>query len=140
MKMLIENNKLPAIKEAGSQFVSLCNVVDAYKQSEEIRKLEFQFKLSDNYRLELETNKFIKEIKYETSIAIKNIKLDIEKENNICARINYAFKCIINSQLRENIKLCFIFLQLLDKYYLSFLKMKSPCPKNMLCIFLGRLD
>ena len=69
-----------------------------------------------------------------------NDKNEILKENNICARINYAFKCIINSQLRENIKQSFIFLQLLDKYYLSFLKMKSPCPKNMLCIFLGRLD
>ena len=48
-----------------------------------------------------------------------------KKENNICARINYVFKCIINSQLRENIKQSFIFLRLLDKYYLSFFQKRS---------------
>ena len=32
------------------------------------------------------------------------------------ARINYASRCIINSQLRENIKLCFIFSRSSCKY------------------------
>lgn len=54
MQQLISDHKLPAIKEADTKITTLTNVVDTYKQSEELRALELQYRLSENFKLELQ--------------------------------------------------------------------------------------
>lgn len=83
-------NQLPAIKNASNKIETLNTIVDNYKLSEETKQLELQFKLSDNYKFEMEKEKLlyqkeirIKEIESDTEIAIKNIDVDLQREKNI---------------------------------------------------------
>ena len=62
MKKMVVDNKLPAIKEADNKIQTLSTVVDAYRQSDELRKLELVFKMSENYKPELQRDIKIKEI------------------------------------------------------------------------------
>lgn len=89
MKELIETHKLPAIENANNKIENLNNVVNTYKNYDElekikcdIEKLKYQYKLSDNYKLQLETDLRIKEIDSDTKISLKNLDLDIEKEKS----------------------------------------------------------
>lgn len=89
MKKLINDHKLPAIKNADTQISTLNNVVDTYKQSDEIRKLELQYRLSENYKLEIEVDKLriekdikIKQIENDTQIAMGNIEIQLQREKN----------------------------------------------------------
>lgn len=82
MKQLIIENQLPAIKDANTQISNLSNVVDTYKQFEQIKKLEYEFKMSDNYKLEVEKEIKIKELDSETAIALKNIEVELQREKN----------------------------------------------------------
>lgn len=109
MQKLINDHKLPAIKDADNKINNLCNVVDTYKQSDEIKKLELQYKLSDNYKLELhrdikksrtdikineinsERDVKIKEIVCDADIAIKNIYLKIECEKSKQLAMNKGY-------------------------------------------------
>jgi hypothetical protein len=75
LKSLIENNKLPAIQDANNKIANLNSKIEFYKQSDEIKKLELQFKLSENYKLELERD-----------IIVKRLDLQIE-----CERIKLIF-------------------------------------------------
>jgi hypothetical protein len=52
--------------------LQITNVVDIQKQSEDLRKLELQFKLSDNYKLEIEN--------HGSEIEILRLKIELEKE------------------------------------------------------------
>ena len=78
MKKLIETNKPPAIKEAYNKMAGMQNVMDTQKQFEELRKLELQFRLSDNYKLELDRDVKIKQLDTERDIAIKQLDYDIQ--------------------------------------------------------------
>jgi prophage antirepressor-like protein len=96
MKKIINEHKLPAIKEADNKIITLNNVLDVHNNSNELRKMEYDLKkmkydyrVTENYRLELqrdikmkERDIKVKEIDSETAIAIENIKLDIEREKS----------------------------------------------------------
>lgn len=89
MKKLVQEYKLPAIKEANNKIDNLTNVLVTYKQSDELRKLELEYRLSDNYKLELqrdikikELDTKIKEIDSETRIVLGNIEIDLQREKN----------------------------------------------------------
>ncbi len=75
LKSLIENNKLPAIQDADNKIANLNAAIKFYKQSDEIKKLELQFKLSDNYKLELENFK----LALERDIAVKQLDMTIKR-------------------------------------------------------------
>jgi len=66
MKNPINDNELSSVKETR-------NENEYYKKSEELRILEMQFKMSENYKLEVENHK----------LEIENHKLEIEKEIDI---------------------------------------------------------
>lgn len=87
MKKLIDGHKLPVIKEADAKIGALSVTVDAYRQTEELRKLELQYRLSDNYKLELENEK----IRLENEVAVKSVDLDIEREKSIRAALQKGF-------------------------------------------------
>jgi hypothetical protein len=78
MKKMVVDNKLPAIKEADNKIQTLSTVVDAYRQSDELRKLELEFKMSENYKLELQRDIKIKEI----DMLMKEIDSKIQREKN----------------------------------------------------------
>jgi len=85
MKNLISTHKLPAIKEADNKITTLANVVDTYKLSDELRKLEMQYKLSENYKLELENHKLeleIRKIESETAENVKELDIKLQYEKN----------------------------------------------------------
>ena len=85
MQDLINTHKLPAIKEATDQIARLENVVDTFNRSEEIKKLELQFKMSDNYKLEMEKDIKMKEIeirRIEAETKLLNVQLKIERIRN----------------------------------------------------------
>ncbi|ANB50165.1 putative Bro-N domain-containing protein [Powai lake megavirus] len=98
MKKLIVDHKLPAIKEADDKINALSSVIDSYKHSEEIKKLEYQYKLSDNYKLKLQRDIRLKEIDSETQICVKNIELEIEREKSKRVVMNKGFN------IQNNIK------------------------------------
>ena len=75
---MVVDNKLPAIKEADNKIQTLSTVVDAYRQSDELRKLELEFKMSENYKLELQRDIKIKEI----DMLMKEIDSKIQREKN----------------------------------------------------------
>lgn len=79
MKKLINENQLPAIKEASNEVAKLTDILDLHKQNDRIRELEIQFKMTDNYKLEMEKD-----------ITIKKLDLEIEKEKTkqICIQNN----------------------------------------------------
>ena len=79
MQKLIVDHKLPAIKDANIKIDNLCDVVNSYKQSEEIRKLELQFKLSENYKLEIAKDIKIKELDIAKDIRIKELDFQIKE-------------------------------------------------------------
>jgi prophage antirepressor-like protein len=90
LKSLIINFKLPAIKDANNQIVTLNNVLDTYKQSDEIKKLELQFWLSDNYKLKHETELKMKQIDTDANIALT--KLDIMRQREITKQLQIKMK------------------------------------------------
>ena len=107
LQNLIETNKLPAIKEAHTQISNLSNVLDSYKQSDKLRELELQYRLSENYKLELQTDARIteleskrdvriKELDLETQTIVKNldIKLQREKNKQIAMEKGYDLTCL----------------------------------------------
>jgi len=80
MKSLIEKYKLPTIQEANNKIVALNNV-------DELRRLELEYKNSDNYRLEFERDIKMKEAdlkikELEINIRLKELDLEIEIERN----------------------------------------------------------
>ncbi len=83
LKKLVYDNKLPAIKEAHTKIDTLENVVDTYKQSDKLRELEYQFKMSDNYKLEVEAAVRIKELDSETAKTVKELDIELEHVKNI---------------------------------------------------------
>nr|AEX62209.1 uncharacterized Bro-N domain-containing protein [Moumouvirus Monve] len=82
MKKLIKTHKLPAIKEADDKINALSNAIDIYKQSEEIKKLEYKYKTSENYKLKLQRDIQLAQIDSDTKIKLKSIDLEIEKEKS----------------------------------------------------------
>ena len=89
MKKLVQEYKLPAIKEANYKIDNLTNVLDTYKQSDELRKLDLEYRLSENYKLELqrdikikEMDTKIKEIDSETQVALRNMEIELQRERN----------------------------------------------------------
>ncbi len=83
LKRIIDNHPLPAIKEANNTISNLNNVVDVYRQTDKTRQLELKFKLSDNYKLELETK--LKE--FESIIEVRKLDIELQKEKNIQSAI-----------------------------------------------------
>ncbi|AVL94396.1 putative Bro-N domain-containing protein [Moumouvirus australiensis] len=106
MKKLIETHKLPAIKEADDKINALTNTIDIYKQSEQIKKLEYKYKKSENYKLKLQRDIQlaqkdiqlaqkdiqIAQIDSDTKIKLKNIDLEIEKEKSKQIAMNKGIK------------------------------------------------
>jgi prophage antirepressor-like protein len=101
MQNLIANHKLPAIKEADTKNMVLTNAVDIYRQSEELRKLELQYRLSENFKLELERDIRIKELDSETAVAVKNIEVELQREKNkqIAMENGYDLDLFINKNI-----------------------------------------
>ena len=86
-KMLIEKYQLPAIREAQTKIGALSSSIALYQQSERIRELELQYKMSENYKLELkrdirvqELGKEIRVRELEKEIRVRELDLDIERE------------------------------------------------------------
>lgn len=98
LQELIAKNPLEAIKEADSKISHLSAIVDTYKQSDDLRKLELQYKMSENYKLELEKDIKIKKMDSETQITIKKIDLEIQREKNkqIAMEQGYALDHLLN--------------------------------------------
>ncbi|AQN67865.1 putative BRO-N domain protein [Saudi moumouvirus] len=99
MKKLIKTHKLPAIKEADDKINALTNTIDIYKQSEQIKKLEYKYKKSENYKLKLQRDiqlaqKDIQlaQIDSDTKIKLKSIDLEIEKEKSKQIAMNKGIK------------------------------------------------
>lgn len=77
MKTLIGKFILPSAQEANNKINKLENVVDIYYKSEELKKLELQFKLSDNYKLELEGKETeIRRLEAERKLIQSKLKLE----------------------------------------------------------------
>lgn len=111
MHNLIENNPLQSIKEAKTKLIVAEN--ENYKKSEELRKLEMQFKLSENYKLELERDIIIKNIdkeveikRTEASLSIKKIEYDIEREKTkqLCIQNKTKFEPLSDSYVFKKAK------------------------------------
>src|ERR1700733_11009340 len=84
-KKWLKNEIVPTIQETNNKIVSLNNVVDTYRVNDELRRLELEYKNSDNYQLELERDIKMKEIDLkikEADIKIKKLDLEIEIERN----------------------------------------------------------
>jgi prophage antirepressor-like protein len=108
MKDIIDNNALPEIKEANNKITNLTNVVDTYKQSEELRKLELQYHMSKNYKLELKTHQLelkthqlelkTRRVEAYNSRMVREIDLQIEQEKlkQLMVQHNYDFKRLNN--------------------------------------------
>ena len=77
MKKLIVDNPLPALKEARDKLTLAESKCEGYKQSEELRKLELQFKLSDNYKLELEKDVEVRRLEAERKLVREKLKLEL---------------------------------------------------------------
>jgi prophage antirepressor-like protein len=82
MQKLVIEHKLPAIKDAEKQIVTLNNVVGMYQNQIDITKLDKEiqqkmcdFKNSDNYKLELETQVKLAEIQFNA----KDKDIELEK-------------------------------------------------------------
>jgi prophage antirepressor-like protein len=90
MKKLINDNQLPAIKEASNEVAKLTNMMDLHKQNDRLRELEIQFQMSDNYKLKIGGEIEIKKLEIEKDIAIRKLDLEIEKEKTkqICIQNN----------------------------------------------------
>ncbi len=87
---IIGNNKLSTMNDAAN----LNARIEFYKQSDEIKKLELQFKMSENYKLELERDRTVKQLDHDVSmkqlerdITIKKLDLQFEREKNNLAII-----------------------------------------------------
>lgn len=93
LETLITENKLPALKEKEIENKNLNNVLNTYKQSEELRKLELEYKLSDNYKLECE---------YKMS---KNYKLELENEYKMSKNYILELEHLLSVE-REKTKRC----------------------------------
>lgn len=93
MKKLIHTHKLPAIAEANNQITTLSTIVNKYDTSEQIKQLKFQFKLSDNYKLELEHNIRLREL----DLQIEKEKTDAERERTKQASVNKNFNYVSSS-------------------------------------------
>ncbi len=78
VEALITKHKLPAIVNAENKIYNLTNALDTYRQSEELRKLELEFKQSDNYRLELEMYAQRKKLDIEE----KKVEIQLQREIN----------------------------------------------------------
>ena len=98
VKKLIGEHKLPAIKEADNKIVNFQSLVSSYKDSDENKKLKLQFKLSENFKLELQTNVKLKKLEIHNSVEIKKyesrikkyeIKLQREKNKQIAIEKGY---------------------------------------------------
>lgn len=83
LKKLVEEHKLPSVKEANTKIDAMSNVLDTYKQSDKLRELEYQFKMSDNYKLEVEAAVRIKELDSETAKTVKELDIELERVKNI---------------------------------------------------------
>ena len=81
-KMLIEKYQLPAIREAQTKIGALSSTLASYQQSDRIRELELQYKMSENYKLELKRD-----------IRVRELDLDIEREKT---------KQIMNNKLEKS--------------------------------------
>lgn len=99
------------LTEANDKIDYLLQMIDIYRRSDEIKQLELQFKLSDNYKLELEMLSMEKEIKMkqiesETKIALKNIELNIQREltKYMAMKKGYELTHVI-----DNVKKCDIY-------------------------------
>lgn len=75
MKQLIINNPLLSLKEAKDQLALVESKCKGYKQSEELRKLELQFRMSDNYKLELEKDVEVRKLEAERKLVREKLKL-----------------------------------------------------------------
>ena len=86
VQQLIKDNPIQDIKNANNEISKLNSVVDILKDSQivatldkEVQKLAYEFKISPNYKLELETSLKIAELQSETQISLKDKDLEIEK-------------------------------------------------------------
>ena len=79
------------------------NVIETCTQSNKLRKLELQFKLSDNYKLELERDIQVKHLDYDMQVAIGNINIELQREKNkqIAMENNYDLS-YFNDKVTKN--------------------------------------
>jgi prophage antirepressor-like protein/ribosomal protein L7/L12 len=85
MQQLINEHPLPAIREMNSKNAMLESKVASLEQRDEIVKLELQYKMSDNYKLELERD--IKQVERdirikELELESKSVDIELQKEKN----------------------------------------------------------
>lgn len=102
MKELIVKHALPAIKEAANQIVQLEKVVDTFHKSDELKKLELEFKMSDNFKLEVERDIKIKEKDVERDIKIK--EKDVEMKEIEVRRLDAEARLIMMQLQLEHVR------------------------------------
>lgn len=96
MKNLIIKHKLPAIEKATHQINKLEDVVESYKISDEIRLLDSQFKVHENYKISCQSKTEIAIIEADKSIALGNIEIEQNKQKIILNQQNIINNAIIN--------------------------------------------
>jgi prophage antirepressor-like protein len=118
LKELIDDNKLAIVKDAHNKIFNLTNAVDQFIQSDKLRSLELQFRLSDNYKLEIERDVKIKEadvkikeadvkmkeLETETEITVKNLDIVLQREKNkqTAMEKGYDLSCLNSSNTKNN--------------------------------------
>lgn len=107
MKKLIVTHKLPAIAEANNQITTLSAVVNQYDTAEKTRQMELQFKMSDNYKLELERDIRLRELDLQIEqqrtiteskkVAAEEKRTEAERERTKQASVNKNFNYVSSS-------------------------------------------
>ena len=97
MQRLIDMYKLPALKNADDRIMHLTNVVDIQRQSDDLRRMEFQFKMSENYKLEVEKDLKIREL----DIQALRLNIELEKEKTKQMVIQAGGRKVVEPMLLE---------------------------------------
>lgn len=74
LKILMEIHKSPSLKEADDKIQRLNTELVHYQQSEKLKELELRYKMSDNFKLELEMKKY--------DVKLRKLDLALEREKN----------------------------------------------------------